>query len=75
MAKKTQHLATLDGLRGVAAFSVVLLHISLNWRSGDVLPKAYLAVDFFFLLSGFVIAKAYESDLIAPPPRFLCKIR
>jgi len=62
MQQKT-HLATLDGLRGVAALAVVLFHFSLHWQSGVILPKAYLAVDFFFALSGFVIAKAYEGGL------------
>jgi peptidoglycan/LPS O-acetylase OafA/YrhL len=62
MQQKT-HLATLDALRGVAAFSVMFFHFSLDWQSGVVLPKSYLAVDFFFALSGFVIAKAYQDKL------------
>ncbi|GGF17222.1 acyltransferase [Aliidongia dinghuensis] len=52
----------LDGLRGVAAISVVIFHYSghLGYR---LLPHASLAVDFFFALSGFVIAHAYERRL------------
>ena len=55
---------TLDGLRGVAALIVVTRH------SGDVLPtdlcpESFLAVDLFFLLSGFVVAHAYEARLQA----------
>jgi peptidoglycan/LPS O-acetylase OafA/YrhL len=59
---KDHAYATLDGLRGVAAISVVIFHYSdnLGWQ---LLPNAYLAVDFFFLLSGFVIAHAYEARL------------
>ena len=54
----------LDGRRGVAAVIVVLFHYSwfLGWQ---IVPNAYLAVDFFFVLSGFVIAHAYEARLLA----------
>ncbi len=62
MQNKT-HMATLDGLRGVAALSVMLMHFSKTWHTGLILPRAYLAVDFFFALSGFVIAKSYEDRL------------
>jgi peptidoglycan/LPS O-acetylase OafA/YrhL len=50
--------ATLDGLRGLAAFAVMLLHLGPGGP-----PNAYLAVDFFFALSGFVVAHAYENRL------------
>lgn len=54
---------TLDGLRGIAAFSVMLFH-RRDWFGGNgFFGHAYLAVDFFFLLSGFVIAHAYERRL------------
>jgi peptidoglycan/LPS O-acetylase OafA/YrhL len=51
--------STLNGLRGVAAILVVTLHdqglmAPIHARSG------YLAVDLFFVLSGFVLAHAYE---------------
>lgn len=53
--------ATLDGLRGVAAFSILLLHLE---RPGFHMPPgAYTAVDLFFLISGFVIAGAYEDRI------------
>lgn len=53
-------LRALTGMRGVAAWFVVLYHIRLSIAGlptviRDVLAKGYLAVDFFFLLSGFVI--------------------
>ena len=52
---------TLDALRGVAALIVVEYHI---WGY-EVVSHGYLAVDFFFLLSGFVLALAYQERLDA----------
>lgn len=54
----------LDGLRGVAAFAVILDHVPGGWL-GDLIPGRYLAVDFFFVLSGFVLAHAYGRGLEA----------
>jgi peptidoglycan/LPS O-acetylase OafA/YrhL len=56
-------LANLDGLRGMAAIAVVLMHASSAFGLGWVPVHAYLAVDFFFLLSGYVIARAYDRRL------------
>lgn len=53
----------LDGLRGVAALVVVSLHVPPF--TGHWAPMAGLAVDFFFVLSGFVIAHAYEQRLLS----------
>lgn len=50
----------LDGMRGVAAAAVVTYHANLDFGTSRWLPSAYLAVDLFFVLSGFVIAHAYE---------------
>lgn len=50
----------LDCLRGLAAFIVVLYHLSVVGLTNSLMPQGYLAVDFFFVLSGFVIANAYE---------------
>jgi len=59
-----QHFDVLDGLRGSAALLVVLFHIqaiAVGWRpEKQILSHAYLAVDFFFVLSGFVIGYAYD---------------
>ncbi|MBC7490155.1 MAG: acyltransferase [Glaciimonas sp.] len=54
----------LDGIRGIAANFVVILHSSL-FRNFTALKlaHAYLAVDLFFILSGFVIANAYDKKL------------
>jgi peptidoglycan/LPS O-acetylase OafA/YrhL len=53
---------TLDGMRGIAALIVAGSHISEMLGLGFP-PHADLAVDFFFVLSGFVIAHAYEQRL------------
>ena len=53
----------LDGLRGVAAILVVLFHLLETYSTGpadQLINHGYLAVDFFFLLSGFVIGYAYD---------------
>ncbi len=65
------HYELLDGLRGVAALLVVFHHVfegfafagSVNGAADGTirhLNHGYLAVDFFFLLSGFVIGYAYD---------------
>jgi len=59
-----EHFEVLDGLRGSAAFLIVIFHLfnySFGFRGPWALVKhAYLAVDFFFALSGFVVAYAYD---------------
>jgi peptidoglycan/LPS O-acetylase OafA/YrhL len=59
-----EHFEVLDGLRGSAAFLIVLFHV-FNYPFGfrpplHLMHHAYLAVDFFFGLSGFVVAYAYD---------------
>ena len=53
-------LTALDGLRGIAAAAVMLRHAR---APGAEFAHGHLAVDLFFLLSGFVIAKSYETQL------------
>jgi peptidoglycan/LPS O-acetylase OafA/YrhL len=71
----TRSFVTLDGLRGIAALAVVTRHAPAFFSSISIylLPldgskdpisvgpfrESYLAVDFFFVLSGFVLAHAY----------------
>lgn len=50
---------TLDGMRGVAAVLVAIHHFD-DFFGHDAVPSGYLAVDLFFVLSGFVIANAYD---------------
>lgn len=59
------HYNLLDGLRGVAAIMVLWYHIFEGYafaegRGIDTFNHGYLAVDFFFILSGFVISYAYD---------------
>ena len=65
-----KRIPSLDGLRGIAAIGVMLFHFNGFFlpqaRLNDILPylnRAYLAVDLFFLLSGFVMAHVYGRAL------------
>lgn len=61
-----QHFEILDGLRGVAVICVVVFHfmeLAVPEYEDNFIAHAYLAVDFFFCLSGFVIAYAYDNKL------------
>ncbi|KAA3640578.1 MAG: acyltransferase, partial [Bacteroidetes bacterium] len=59
-----KHYEILDGLRGVAAIIVVMFHLLETFTHGNnhiqIINHGYLAVDFFFVLSGFVIGYAYD---------------
>jgi peptidoglycan/LPS O-acetylase OafA/YrhL len=68
-----KRVASLDLLRGVAAFSVALPHyLTLNttdWRGVDIL--AVTAVEIFFVLSGFVLANQILTQVVGKPARNL----
>ena len=55
---------TLDGLRAVGAFLVVMRHVPFLFGPIAV-PESFLAVDLFYLVSGFVVAHAYRDRLAA----------
>lgn len=59
-----QHFLLLDALRGVASIVVVLMHLFEVYAEGDfhkmLIGHGYLGVDFFFMLSGYVMAHAYD---------------
>jgi peptidoglycan/LPS O-acetylase OafA/YrhL len=57
---KTKYRA-IDGLRGIAAILVILFHVkwSNHLTDNNLVGNGYLAVDLFFILSGFVIAANY----------------
>ena len=69
MAKQNVYLESkpryeiLDGLRGVAALMVVVFHLFETYADNavdQVINHGFLAVDFFFVLSGFVVGYAYD---------------
>lgn len=71
---KLHRFVLLDGLRGAAALIVVQYHLSQLFGRA-FFPRGYLAVDFFFMLSGFVLSFAYQSKLKdgLPSSRFLSR--
>jgi peptidoglycan/LPS O-acetylase OafA/YrhL len=57
------HYVVLDGLRGVASLLVVVFHLFESYQNNPAtqwVNHGYLAVDFFFLLSGYVVGYAYD---------------
>ena len=64
LSSSKPHYEILDGLRGIAAVLVVLFHVFEVHSHGDhskqIINHGYLAVDFFFMLSGYVISYAYD---------------
>ena len=72
------HYELLDGLRGVAALLVIWYHFFEGFATSGVDQKfnhGFLAVDFFFVLSGFVIGYAYDGrwKLGLTPGRFILR--
>lgn len=73
---EAERLSALDGLRGIAALLVVVLHFQhfnpwfdLPGLGGsEVLTQSYLWVDLFFVLSGFVLAHVYADGFRRGPP-------
>jgi peptidoglycan/LPS O-acetylase OafA/YrhL len=75
----TQRFEVLDGMRGIAAIAVMLRHyfMFMDMKAGNspVLGNATLAVDLFFMLSGFVIFHSYAAKLQTgmPAAKYLYK--
>lgn len=82
-AEPRADLPALTGIRGLAAWFVVLYHIRVGaaWylpaEASFVLSKGYLAVDLFFMLSGFVLWLNYSDRLrtegLAAVPKYLAR--
>lgn len=66
-------LAGLDALRGIAALLVMGLHANAVFGGLGAFSKGYLGVDFFLMLSGFLMARITEPRLAAglSPQRFM----
>jgi peptidoglycan/LPS O-acetylase OafA/YrhL len=59
-------MRALDGWRGIGALAVCFIHLQLSGylTAAPSLDSWTLAVDFFFVLSGFVMARVYADDLV-----------
>ncbi|MCK5920256.1 MAG: acyltransferase, partial [Methylococcales bacterium] len=64
MSESRRYYPALDGLRGFAAFAVLLYHLQDYFESSSFIQGSFLSVDLFFLMSGFVIATSYERSLV-----------
>ena len=64
LLRSKQRYEILDGLRGVAALIVIIFHFFEIYSFGEpkkqIINHGYLAVDFFYVLSGFVLGYAYD---------------
>lgn len=65
MTSTRQRLPGLDALRGVAALMVLLFHTRGLILPMSALSHGYLAVDLFFVISGFVLGRAHDAGLAA----------
>jgi peptidoglycan/LPS O-acetylase OafA/YrhL len=63
--RSPQRLPLLDGLRGIAALCVLGFHLQEVFQLHTPFGRAYLCVDFFFLLSGFVLGLVAEPRMLA----------
>jgi peptidoglycan/LPS O-acetylase OafA/YrhL len=66
VSRTKPHFVVLDGLRGVAAVGVVIFHFMemAIWNYSKLwIGHGFLAVDFFFCLSGFVMGYAYDGRI------------
>lgn len=78
LLKSKPHFEILNGLRGLAAIVVVIFHfmeIIITDFSRIFIAHGFLAVDFFFCLSGFVIAYAYDSRIADMGLKTFIKVR
>ena len=77
-ADSKPHYELLNGLRGVAALMVILYHVFEGFATSPFDQRfnhGYLAVDFFFILSGFVVGYAYDDRWKAMKPKDFFKRR
>ncbi|KVZ91217.1 acyltransferase family protein [Burkholderia ubonensis] len=68
-------IKALDGLRGAATLLVVFYHVDLDFHRLTYARSGYLAVDLFFVLSGFVICGAYGAKMADGPSLMAFMVR
>ena len=56
-------ILSLQSLRGLAAISIAFFHLNTGGYISNFFENAWLAVDFFFVLSGFVISRSYSDKI------------
>lgn len=71
-SRSAARLPGIEALRFFAALCILLLHTRAVFGGTPVFGKGYLAVEFFLMLSGFLMAYAQEGR-IAEPTRFMVK--
>jgi peptidoglycan/LPS O-acetylase OafA/YrhL len=64
-ATSARRFPLLDAARGIAAVAVMVYHYHGELRLGSLFGSAFLSVDLFFMMSGFVLSHAYESKLVS----------
>ena len=69
MTRASHRFETLDGIRGIAAIAVLLFHCGSTLDEPRMMGHGALAVDVFFVMSGFVVDRAYGARLRAGWPR------
>jgi peptidoglycan/LPS O-acetylase OafA/YrhL len=78
MRQSSHHVLSLDLFRGLAAICVMFYHITFLFsETAHIFARGYLCVDFFFLLSGYVISKSYDkkiADGLGFKPFFVLRI-
>jgi peptidoglycan/LPS O-acetylase OafA/YrhL len=65
VAMGAKRYESLDGMRGLCALIVTAYHCAYALNTAHFPDSGWLSVDMFFVLSGFVIALAYEDRLKA----------
>jgi peptidoglycan/LPS O-acetylase OafA/YrhL len=67
---RNERFEALDSWRGICALAVAIFHFSFVMKTdilqNAILSNSYLFVDFFFVLSGFVVCHAYRGRLDSP---------
>lgn len=59
---KLGRVKSVDGLRGVLALIIALFHFGQNYGIGNTFHRGWMAVEVFFLLSGFLLTNKLEND-------------